>query len=86
MIISVQQDITQDVKLSVCHTEALQKETADREQQWLQELDEEQYESLPEEQKERINQRLREKLRHDNLRYCLQNGHIGHFLLFSYFF
>uniref|UniRef100_A0A3B4VD89 HYDIN axonemal central pair apparatus protein n=1 Tax=Seriola dumerili TaxID=41447 RepID=A0A3B4VD89_SERDU len=42
--------------------EALQKEKVDREEQWLQELDEEEYDALPEEQKEHITQRHREKL------------------------
>lgn len=63
------------------HLEALQKEKADREEQWLQELDEEQYESLPEEQKEYITQQLREKLRHHNFRYCVQNLQPKRFLL-----
>ncbi|XP_034061831.1 LOW QUALITY PROTEIN: hydrocephalus-inducing protein homolog [Gymnodraco acuticeps] len=34
--------------------EALQKETSDRKEQWLQELDEEEYDALPEEDKEQI--------------------------------
>ncbi|XP_076588631.1 hydrocephalus-inducing protein homolog [Chaetodon auriga] len=48
--------------------EALQKEKADREEQWMQELDEEKYDALPEEEKERIVQRYREKLRQKKLR------------------
>ncbi|XP_047451812.1 hydrocephalus-inducing protein homolog [Mugil cephalus] len=48
--------------------EALQKETADREERWLQELDEEEYDALPEEEKERIAQRRREELRQQKLR------------------
>ncbi|KAK2918189.1 hydrocephalus-inducing protein homolog [Channa argus] len=47
--------------------EAPQKEEADIEEQWLQEMDEEVYESLPEEQKERIIQRHRENLRQQKL-------------------
>lgn len=41
----------------------------DREEQWLQELDEDEYDALPEEQKERITERHREKLRQQKLRY-----------------
>lgn len=53
----------------MCPTEALQKEKADREEQWLQELDEEEYDALPEEEKERVVQRYGEKLRQKKLRY-----------------
>ncbi|XP_029009061.1 hydrocephalus-inducing protein homolog isoform X2 [Betta splendens] len=48
--------------------EALQKEKADREEQWLRDLDEEEYDSLPEEQKEHIIQCIREKLQQHKLR------------------
>lgn len=48
---------------------ALQKEKADREEQWLQELDEEEYDALPEEEKEHIVQQYREKLKQKKLRY-----------------
>ncbi|XP_053175951.1 hydrocephalus-inducing protein homolog [Scomber japonicus] len=41
--------------------EALQKEKADKEKQWLQELDEDEYDALPEEEKERIARRHREQ-------------------------
>lgn len=58
----------------MCPSEALQKEKADREEQWLQELDEEEYDALPEEDKERIVQRHREKLRQKKLRYWLEDG------------
>ncbi|XP_030281249.1 hydrocephalus-inducing protein homolog isoform X1 [Sparus aurata] len=47
---------------------ALQKEKADREEQWLQELDEEEYDALPEEEKEHIVQQHREKLKKKKLR------------------
>lgn len=55
--------------VSVCLTEALQKERAEREEQWLQELDEEEYDALPEEEKERVVQLYRDKLRQKKLRY-----------------
>ncbi|XP_070763174.1 hydrocephalus-inducing protein homolog [Enoplosus armatus] len=48
--------------------EALQKEKADMEARWLQELDEEEYDALPVEEKERMSQRHREKLRQQKLR------------------
>ncbi|XP_045894223.1 hydrocephalus-inducing protein homolog [Micropterus dolomieu] len=48
--------------------EALQKEKADREEQWLQELDGDEYDALPEEVKEHIALRHREKLRLHKLR------------------
>lgn len=57
----------------VCPLEALQKEKVDREEQWLQELDEDEYDALPEEQKERITERHREKLRQQKLRYWLED-------------
>ena len=60
--------------LCVCPSEALQKEKVTREEQRLQELDEEEYDSLPEEQKERITQRHREKVRLQKLRYSLEDG------------
>ncbi|XP_073328914.1 hydrocephalus-inducing protein homolog [Pagrus major] len=47
---------------------ALQKEKDDREEQWLQELDEEEYDALPEEEKEHIVQQYREKLKQKKLR------------------
>ena len=53
---------------------ALQKEKADREEQWLQELDEEEYDALPEEEKEHIVQQYREKLKQKKLRYWLEDG------------
>ncbi|GAA6221266.1 hydrocephalus-inducing protein homolog [Lates japonicus] len=48
--------------------EALQKAKVNREEQWLQELDEEEYDALSEEQKERIIQQHREKLQQQKLR------------------
>ncbi|XP_029289106.1 hydrocephalus-inducing protein homolog [Cottoperca gobio] len=48
--------------------ETLQKEKADREEQWLQELHEDEYDALPEEEKERIVQRFTEKYRQQKLR------------------
>ncbi|XP_075327326.1 hydrocephalus-inducing protein homolog [Odontesthes bonariensis] len=48
--------------------EALQTERADREERWLQELDEEEYEALPVEEKKRITQRHLETLRQQKLR------------------
>ncbi|KAI3371721.1 hypothetical protein L3Q82_024292, partial [Scortum barcoo] len=48
--------------------EALKKENADREKQWLQKLDEEEYDALPEEEKERVAQRHTEMLRQRKLR------------------
>ncbi|XP_029378255.1 hydrocephalus-inducing protein homolog [Echeneis naucrates] len=48
--------------------EALQREKVDREERWLQDLDEEKYAALPEEQKEHITQLHREKLRQKKLR------------------
>ncbi|XP_037622519.1 hydrocephalus-inducing protein homolog isoform X2 [Sebastes umbrosus] len=48
--------------------EALQKEKADREDRWVQQLDEEEYDALPEELKERIAQRHRKKRRLQKLR------------------
>ncbi|KAM9351908.1 hydrocephalus-inducing protein homolog [Symphorus nematophorus] len=48
--------------------EALQKEKADREDQWLPHMDDEEYDALPEEQKERIFQQHREKFRQKKLR------------------
>lgn len=56
--------------LCVCSSEALQKEKADKEKQWLQELDEDEYDALPEEEKERIARRHREQ----KLRYWLEDG------------
>lgn len=56
----------------VCPSETLQKEKADREVQWLQELDEEEYEALPEEAKKRIVQQHREKLKQKKVRYWLK--------------
>ncbi|XP_062413858.1 hydrocephalus-inducing protein homolog [Pungitius pungitius] len=41
--------------------EALEKEKAEMEEPWLQELDDEEYDALPEEKKEHIDQRLTEK-------------------------
>lgn len=55
----------------VCLTEALQKERAEKEEQWLQELDEEEYDALPEEEKERVVRLYRDKLRQKKLRYWL---------------
>ncbi|CAG5958443.1 unnamed protein product [Menidia menidia] len=49
--------------------EALQKERADREERWLQEMDEDQYEALPLEEKERITQHHLESLRQLKLRH-----------------
>ncbi|XP_028440234.1 hydrocephalus-inducing protein homolog [Perca flavescens] len=48
--------------------EALQKERADREEQWLQELDDDEYNALPEEAIERIVHRDREKRRQQKRR------------------
>ncbi|KAE8295968.1 Hydrocephalus-inducing protein Hy-3 [Larimichthys crocea] len=48
--------------------EALEKEKAEREEKWLQELDDEEYDALPEEEKERIVHWHREKLRQKKLR------------------
>ncbi|XP_049928998.1 hydrocephalus-inducing protein homolog isoform X2 [Epinephelus moara] len=48
--------------------EALQREKVDREEKWLQQLDDEEYDALPEEEKERIVQRHREKHRQQKLR------------------
>ncbi|KAA8590532.1 hypothetical protein FQN60_014466, partial [Etheostoma spectabile] len=48
--------------------EALQKERADREEQWLQELDDDEYDALPEEAIEHIVHRDREKRRQQKLR------------------
>lgn len=56
----------------MCLTEALQKERAEKEEQWLQELDEEEYDALPEEEKERVVKLYRDKLRQKKLRYWLQ--------------
>lgn len=62
--------IVQYVKtVYVCPSEALQKERADREEQWLQELDDDEYNDLPEEEIERIVYRNREKRRQQKLRY-----------------
>ncbi|KAF7656194.1 hypothetical protein LDENG_00045050 [Lucifuga dentata] len=44
------------------------KELAEKEEQWLQELDEEEYDALPEEKKERIAQQHREQLQQQKLR------------------
>lgn len=52
-----------------CPSEALEKEKAEREEKWLQELDDEEYDALPEEEKERIVHWHREKLRQKKLRY-----------------
>lgn len=52
-------------------TEALQKERAEKEEQWLQELDEDEYDALPEEEKERVVKLYRDKLRQKKLRYWL---------------
>ncbi|XP_061629909.1 hydrocephalus-inducing protein homolog [Phyllopteryx taeniolatus] len=41
--------------------DALLKEKAELEEEWLQNLDEEEYEALPEEEKERINERQKQK-------------------------
>lgn len=57
-----------ELSVCVCSSEALQKEKTDREERWLQELDEEQYDALPEEEKEWIVQRHREKRRQQKLR------------------
>lgn len=58
---------------SVCFfvglAEALQKERAAKEEQWLQELDEEEYDALPEEEKERVVKLYRDRLRQKKLRY-----------------
>ncbi|XP_056273332.1 hydrocephalus-inducing protein homolog [Pseudoliparis swirei] len=43
--------------------EALPKEKADRQEQWLQQLDDEEYDALPEEEKERIVHLLRDRCR-----------------------
>ncbi|XP_068458365.1 hydrocephalus-inducing protein homolog isoform X2 [Clinocottus analis] len=48
--------------------EVQQKEKADREEQWLQELDEEEYDALPEVEQKRIFQQMREKRKQQNLR------------------
>ncbi|XP_039456431.1 hydrocephalus-inducing protein homolog [Oreochromis aureus] len=48
--------------------EALQKEKAAREEQWLQEMDEEEYNALPQEVKERINKKHREEFRQQKFR------------------
>lgn len=53
----------------MCPSEALQREKADREMQWLQQLDEEEYDALPEEERERIAWRHKEMLRRQKLRY-----------------
>ncbi|KAM9351917.1 LOW QUALITY PROTEIN: hydrocephalus-inducing protein homolog [Symphorus nematophorus] len=47
--------------------EALEEEKADREEEWLLELDDEEYDALPEEQKERIFQQHRGKLKQKKL-------------------
>lgn len=60
------------VCLCPCVSEALQKEKADREEQWLQELDDEAYDALPEEEKERIIQIHKKKLRLRKHRYWLE--------------
>lgn len=54
--------------LCVCVRGSAERETADREEQWLQELDEEEYDALPEEEKEHIVQQHREKLKKKKLR------------------
>lgn len=51
-----------------CPSETLQREKSVKEEQWLQELDEEEYEALPEKEKERIDQQQREKLKQPKLR------------------
>ncbi|XP_025999986.1 hydrocephalus-inducing protein-like isoform X2 [Astatotilapia calliptera] len=48
--------------------EALQKEKAAREEQWLQDMDEEEYNALPQEVKERINKKHREEFRQQKFR------------------
>ncbi|XP_077955507.1 hydrocephalus-inducing protein homolog isoform X2 [Gasterosteus aculeatus] len=48
--------------------EALEKEEAEREETWWQELDDEKYDALPEEKKKNIDQRLRKKERQQKLR------------------
>ncbi|CAI5655386.1 unnamed protein product [Oreochromis niloticus] len=48
--------------------EALQKEKAAREEQWLQEMDEEEYNALPQEVKEHINKKHREEFRQQKFR------------------
>lgn len=53
----------------VCVSEALQKEKAAREEQWLQDMDEEEYNALPQEVKERINKKHREEFRQQKFRY-----------------
>lgn len=53
----------------LCPSEALEKEEAEREETWWQELDDEKYDALPEEKKKNIDQRLRKKERQQKLRY-----------------
>jgi len=53
----------------VCPSEALPKEKADRQEQWLQQLDDEEYDALPEEEKERIVHLLRDRCRRQKHRY-----------------
>ncbi|XP_069028847.1 hydrocephalus-inducing protein homolog [Embiotoca jacksoni] len=48
--------------------EALQKERVDREERWLEELDDEEYDALPEEKKKSITQRHTETLRQMKLK------------------
>lgn len=58
----------------VSPSEALQKEKADREVEWLKSLDDEQFDSLPEEVKAHILQQHVKKLRQQKLRYWLKDG------------
>lgn len=61
----------------MCPSEALQKETSDRKEQWLQELDEEEYDALPEEDKEQIVRQHTENHRQQKVRYWKTAQHRG---------
>ena len=60
----------------MCPSEALRKEKSDRKEQWLQELDEEEYDALPEEDKEQIIRHHTENRRQQKVRYWKTAQHI----------
>ncbi len=70
------------VCVCVCPSEALQKEKTEKQEQWLQQLDDEEYDALPEEEKEQIVERYRENLRQRKLRYWKMGGLVCYIFVF----